>query len=69
MNVRGSTTSVFDHLGQVGTNQRRGRDCLIDKPVDEVDDQNKLDHLQRQLDLEQVGAVGPPFTLEIMAMP
>ena len=36
----------------------------------EKDDQNKLDHLQRQLDqligewygLEQAGAIDPPFT-------
>ncbi|GMN60403.1 hypothetical protein TIFTF001_029494 [Ficus carica] len=42
-----------------------------------MDDQNKLDHLQRQLNLlviqryglEQVGVVDPPFTPKIMAKP
>ena len=42
-----------------------------------MDNQNRLDHLQRQLNqlmgnqygLKQVRAVGPPFTLAIMASP
>lgn len=78
MNVRESSTSVFDCLGRAKTQQHRVRDRSIDKPAkEEKDDQNKLDHLQRQLDLlvsqryglEQVGAVDPPFTPAIIAAP
>ena len=55
-----------------------GRECSVDKPTKEDDhNQNRLDHLQRQLDqlvgqqygLEQVGAVDLPFTPAIMASP
>ncbi|GMN33508.1 hypothetical protein TIFTF001_044803 [Ficus carica] len=78
VNVRGSTTSVFDRLGRPGTSRQWFRDHSIDKPVkEEKGNQNRLDHLQRQLDQlmgqqygrEQVGAVDPPFTPAIMASP
>ena len=76
--MRWSTTSVFDNLGKVEASRHRVRDRSIDKPTkEENDDQNRLDHLQRQLDLlmgqryglGQVGAVDPPFTPAIMASP
>ncbi|GMN19239.1 hypothetical protein TIFTF001_039757 [Ficus carica] len=78
MNVRGSTISVFDRLGRAGASPHRVQDRSVDKPTkEENDDQNRLDHLQRQLDLlmgqryelEQVGAVDPPFIPAIMASP
>ncbi|GMN70838.1 hypothetical protein TIFTF001_055477, partial [Ficus carica] len=78
INVRGSTTSVFDRLGRPGVHRRIGRERLVDKPAkDEDNNQNRLDQLQRQLDqlvgqqygMDQFGAVAPPFTPFIMASP
>ncbi|GMN49737.1 hypothetical protein TIFTF001_018895 [Ficus carica] len=78
INVRGSTTSVFDRLGRPGVHRRIGRERSVDKPAkDEDNNQNRLDQLQRQLDqlvgqqygMDQFGAVAPPFTPFIMASP
>ena len=77
MNIRENTTSIFDHLGRAGASRHRVRDHSVDKPKKENDNQNRLDHLQRQLEqlmgeryrLEQAGAVNPHFTPEIMAIP
>ncbi|GMN61765.1 hypothetical protein TIFTF001_030860 [Ficus carica] len=78
VNIRGSTTSVFDHLGRPGVHRRIVRERSIDKPAKEEDNnQNRLDQLQRQLDqlvgqqfgMEQVGAMDLPFTPDIMASP
>ncbi|GMN22284.1 hypothetical protein TIFTF001_043490 [Ficus carica] len=78
INVRGSTTSVFDRLGRPGVHRRIGRERSVDKPAkDENYNQNRLDQLQRQLDqlvgqqygMDQLGAVAPPFTPFIMASP
>ncbi|GMN60010.1 hypothetical protein TIFTF001_029099 [Ficus carica] len=78
VNVRGSTTSVFDRLGRPGVHRRIGRERSVDKPAKDEDyNQNRLDQLQRQLDqlvgqqygMDQLGAVGPPFTPFIMASP
>ncbi|GMN70614.1 hypothetical protein TIFTF001_039655 [Ficus carica] len=47
INVRRSTTSVFDHLGGAGVSRQRIRDRSVDKPAKkEIDNQNRLDHLQ-----------------------
>ncbi|GMN20743.1 hypothetical protein TIFTF001_043160 [Ficus carica] len=78
INVRGSTTSVFDRLGRPGVHRRIGRERSVDKPAkDEDNNQNRLEQLQRQLDqlvgqqygMDQFGAVAPPFTPFIMASP
>ncbi|GMN32756.1 hypothetical protein TIFTF001_041783 [Ficus carica] len=85
MNIRGSTTSMFDRLGRPGVHQRIVRERSVDKPAKEEDNnQNRLDQLQRQLDqlqrqldqlvgqqfwMEQFGAMDPPFTPDIMASP
>ncbi|GMN20414.1 hypothetical protein TIFTF001_043082 [Ficus carica] len=78
VNVRGSTTSVFDRLGRPGVHRRIGRERSVDKPAKCEDyNQNRLDQLQRQLDqlvgqqygMDQLGAVAPPFTPFIMASP
>ncbi|GMN48314.1 hypothetical protein TIFTF001_017486 [Ficus carica] len=78
VNVRGSTTSVFDRLGRARVSRYQVRDYSIDKLTkEEKDDQNRLDHLQRQLDqlmgqryvLEHVGAADPLFTPTVMATP
>ncbi|GMN19976.1 hypothetical protein TIFTF001_045266 [Ficus carica] len=78
VNVRGSTTSVFDRLGRPGVHRRIGRERSVDKPAKNEDyNQNRLDQLQRQLDqlvgqqygMNQLGAVAPPFTPFIMASP
>ncbi|GMN20041.1 hypothetical protein TIFTF001_042983 [Ficus carica] len=70
VNVRGSTTSVFDLLGRPGVHCRIGRERSVDKPVKDEDyNQNRLDQLQRQLDqlvgqqygMDQLGAVAPPL--------
>ena len=68
---------MFDRLGGPGIHRRLGRERSVEKPVREDHDQNRLDHLQQQLDqlvgqqygLEQVGLVDPPFTPAIMASP
>ncbi|GMN69159.1 hypothetical protein TIFTF001_038210 [Ficus carica] len=76
VNVKGSTTSVFDRLGRPGVHRRIGRERSVDKPAKDEDyNQNRLDQLQRQLDqlvgqqygMDQLGAVAPPFTPFIMA--
>ncbi|GMN38330.1 hypothetical protein TIFTF001_007563 [Ficus carica] len=78
VNVRGSTTSVFDRLGRPGVHRRIGRERSVDKPAKEEGyNQNRLDQRQRQLDqlvgqhygMDQLGAVDPPFTPGIMASP
>ncbi|GMN47479.1 hypothetical protein TIFTF001_016657 [Ficus carica] len=78
VNIRGSTTSVFDRLGRPGVHWRIGRERSVDKPAKDEDyNQNRLDHLQRQLDqlvghqygLDQSGAAEPPFTPAIMSEP
>ncbi|GMN66784.1 hypothetical protein TIFTF001_035846 [Ficus carica] len=78
INVRGSTTSVFDRLGRPGVHRRIGQERSVDKPAKDEDyNQNRLDQLQRQLDqlvgqqygMDQLGAVAPPFTPFIMASP
>ncbi|GMN50963.1 hypothetical protein TIFTF001_020123 [Ficus carica] len=70
-NARGAAT-------RAGTNRHRVRDRSVDKPAkEEKDKENRLDHLQRQLNqlmgqqygLEQVRAVDPPITSVIMASP
>ncbi|GMN69285.1 hypothetical protein TIFTF001_038334 [Ficus carica] len=77
VNMHESTTSMFNRLTWAGTSRYWVQDRVVDKSTkEEKDNQNKLDHLQRQLDLlvsqryglEQVGAVDPPFTV-IMAIP
>ncbi|GMN54090.1 hypothetical protein TIFTF001_023216 [Ficus carica] len=46
VNVRGSTTFVFDRLGRPGTSRHWIRDHSIDKSAkEENDNQNRLDHL------------------------
>ncbi|GMN69810.1 hypothetical protein TIFTF001_038854 [Ficus carica] len=51
VNVKGSTTSVFDRLGTPGVYRRIGRERSVDKPAKDEDyNQNRLDQLQRQLD-------------------
>ncbi|GMN66517.1 hypothetical protein TIFTF001_035580 [Ficus carica] len=51
VNVRGSTTSVFDRLGRPGVHRCIGRERSVDKPAKDEDyNQNRLDQLQRQLD-------------------
>ncbi|GMN70209.1 hypothetical protein TIFTF001_039254 [Ficus carica] len=78
VNVRGSTTSVFDRLGKPGVHRRIGRERYVDKPAKDEDyNQNRLDQLQQQLDqlvgqqygMDQLGAMAPPFTPFIMASP
>ncbi|GMN40212.1 hypothetical protein TIFTF001_009433 [Ficus carica] len=78
VNIRRSTTSVFDRLGRPGVHRRIGRERSVDKPAKDEDyNQNRLDQLQRQLDqfvgqqygMDQLGAVAPPFTPFIMASP
>ncbi|GMN69014.1 hypothetical protein TIFTF001_038062 [Ficus carica] len=78
VNVRGSTTSVFDWLGGIAIYRRLGRERSVDQPAKEEDhNQSRLDHLQRQLDqlvgqqygIDPTGAVDPPFTSTIMAAP
>ncbi|GMN49679.1 hypothetical protein TIFTF001_018843 [Ficus carica] len=76
--IRPPTRERSCHKRPQGTSRHRVRDHFIDKPVkEENDNQNRLDHLQRQLDqlvgqqygLEHVGAVDPLFTPVIMASP
>ncbi|GMN38402.1 hypothetical protein TIFTF001_007643 [Ficus carica] len=51
VNVKGSTTSVFDRLGRPEIHRRIGRERSVDKPAKDEDySQNRLDQLQRQLD-------------------
>ncbi|GMN46311.1 hypothetical protein TIFTF001_015481 [Ficus carica] len=51
VNIKGSTTSVFNRLGRPGVHRRIGRERSVDKPVKDEDyNQNRLDQLQRQLD-------------------
>ncbi|GMN47963.1 hypothetical protein TIFTF001_017147 [Ficus carica] len=78
VNVRGSTTSVFDRLGRPGVHRRIGRERSVERPAKEEGyNQNRLDQLQRQLDqlvgqqygMDQLGAVDPAFTPGIMASP
>ncbi|GMN64580.1 hypothetical protein TIFTF001_033649 [Ficus carica] len=61
-----------------GVHRRIDRERSVDKPAKVEDyNQNRLDQLQRQLDqlvgqqyeMDQLGAVAPPFTLFIMASP
>ncbi|GMN20723.1 hypothetical protein TIFTF001_043157 [Ficus carica] len=70
VNVRESTTSVFDRLGKPGVHRRIGWERSVDKPAKDEDyNQNRLDQLQRQLDqlvgqqygMDQLGAVAPPL--------
>ncbi|GMN33649.1 hypothetical protein TIFTF001_041936 [Ficus carica] len=70
VNVKGSTTSVFDRLGRPKVHRRIGRERSVDKPAKDEDYiQNRLDQLQRQLDqlvgqqygMDQLGAVAPPL--------
>lgn len=69
---------MFYRLGRAGASWHRVQDRSVNKPTkEEQDDQNRLDHLQRQLnllmgqwyELELVETVVLLFTLLIMALP
>lgn len=65
---------MFKCLGRAEASRNWGCNHLVDRSPVGIDDYNKLDHLQQQLDLllsqwlEQAGAVDPLFTLAIMDM-
>ncbi|GMN63830.1 hypothetical protein TIFTF001_032904 [Ficus carica] len=64
VNVSGSTTSVFDRLGGAGKSWQWIRDRSVEKSTkEEKDNQDRLDHLQRQLD--QI--MGQQFKMPSMA--
>ncbi|GMN63034.1 hypothetical protein TIFTF001_032108 [Ficus carica] len=61
VNIRESTTYVFDRLGRLGVHRCIVRERSIDKPAKEEDNnQNRLDQLQRQLNQ----LVGQQFGME-----